>query len=89
MASGLYVVQRLDLYNREQIDQGKNGDIFETGEQYAKIIDDWAAMEKDDKLQLRSTVSGTTRRYGEKEFTRSVMNVYDRAVYEYQIKHAK
>ena len=89
MASGLYVVQRLDLYNREQIDRGKNGDIFETGEQYAKIIDDWAAMDENARLELRNTVSATTRRYNEKEFTRSVVNVYDRAIYEYQLKHAK
>ena len=86
MASGLYVVQRLDLYNREQIDQGKNGDIFVDAPGYAKIIRGWDALSADEKSALRAGVSDTPRRYGEKEFTRSVINVYQRAVYEYSMK---
>ena len=86
MASGLYVVQRLDLYNREQIDQGKNGDVFVDASGYAKIIRDWDALSDSEKSALRAGVSDTTRRYGEKEFTRSVIHVYQRAVYEYSMK---
>lgn len=85
MASGLYVVQRLDLYNREQIDQGQNGDIFTDSEGYARIIRGFAAKSDAEKATQRVTVSATTRRYGEKEFTRSVLNVYERAIYEYSI----
>ncbi len=62
MASGLYVVQRLDLYNREQIDQGKNGDIFVDAPGYAKIIRGWDALSADEKSALRAGVSDTTRR---------------------------
>lgn len=86
MASGLYVVQRLDLYNREQIDQGKNGDVFVDASGYAKIIRGWDALSDSEKSALRTGVSDTTRRYGEKEFTRSVIHVYQRAVYEYSMK---
>ena len=86
MASGLYVVQRLDLYNREQIDQGKNGDVFVDASGYAKIIRGWDALSDSEKSALRAGVSDTTRRYGEKEFTRSVIHVYQRAVYEYSMK---
>lgn len=86
MASGLYVVQRLDLYNREQIDQGKNGDVFVDTSGYAKIIRGWDALSDSEKSALRAGVSDTTRRYGEKEFTRSVIHVYQRAVYEYSMK---
>ena len=83
MASGLYVVQRLDIYNRDQIQQGENGDIFTSSAEYAKIIREYAQLSDAEKQALRGTVSGTTRKYGEKEFTQSVVNVYQRAVYEY------
>ena len=83
MASGLYVIQRLDIYNRDQIHQGQNGDIFTSSAEYAKIIRDYAAMTDEERQKLRTTVSDTTRKYGEKEFTQAVVNVYERAIYEY------
>lgn len=83
MASGLYVIQRLDIYNRDQIHQGQNGDIFTSSAEYAKIIRDYAAKTDEERQKLRTTVSDTTRKYGEKEFTQAVVNVYERAIYEY------
>ena len=83
MASGLYVIQRLDIYNRDQIHQGQNGDIFTSSAEYAKIIRDYAAKTDEERQKLRATVSDTTRKYGEKEFTQAVVNVYERAIYEY------
>ena len=83
MASGLYVIQRLDIYNRDQIHQGQNGDIFTSSAEYSKIIRDYAAMTDEERQKLRTTVSDTTRKYGEKEFTQAVVNVYERAIYEY------
>ena len=80
---GLYVIQRLDIYNRDQIHQGQNGDIFTSSAEYAKIIRDYAAMTDEERQKLRTTVSDTTRKYGEKEFTQAVVNVYERAIYEY------
>ena len=63
----------------------KYGDIFTDSEGYARIIRGFAAKSDAEKAAQRVTVSATTRRYGEKEFTRSVLNVYERAIYEYSI----
>ena len=84
MASGLYIAQRLDPYNRAQINEGVNGDIFTDSEGFAKIIRDWDAKSVEEKAALRKTVSDTTRRYGEEEFTRAVLDVYHRAILGYR-----
>lgn len=84
MASGLYVVQRLDPYNRAQISEGVNGDIFTDSKGFANIVRSWAAKSDEEKAALRQTVSDTTRRYGEEEFTRAVLDVYHRAILGYR-----
>ena len=84
MASGLYVIQRLDPYNRAQISEGVNGDIFTDSEGFARIVRDWAAKSDEEKAALRQTVSDTTRKYGEEEFTRAVLDVYHRAILGYR-----
>ena len=84
MASGLYVVQRLDPYNRAQISEGVNGDIFTDSKGFANIVRSWAAKSDEEKIALRQTVSDTTRRYGEEEFTRAVLDVYHRAILGYR-----
>ena len=84
MASGLYVIQRLDPYNRAQISEGVNGDIFTDSEGFARIVRDWAARATRKKAALRQTVSDTTRKYGEEEFTRAVLDVYHRAILGYR-----
>ena len=44
-------------------------DIFTSSAEYAKIIRDYAAKTDEERQKLRTTVSDTTRKYGEKEFT--------------------
>lgn len=85
-ASGLYVVQRLDIYNQDQIAQGKNGEVFTDPEGYGQIIRRYAALSEAEKAALRVTVSDTARRYGEAEFTDKVIHVYQRALYSYSLK---
>ena len=84
MASGLYVVQRLDIYNRDQIKSGENGEVFTTAEDMAALLREEGAMNAAERAERRKTVSAYTRRYGQKEFMKSVMNVYERAIAEYK-----
>lgn len=84
MASGLYVIQRLDVYNREQISPGENGDLFTTADEMASLLREQAMLPQEQRLARRRAVSAYTQRYGEKDFIRSVLGVYERA----RAKHA-
>lgn len=86
MASGLYVVQRLDIYNRNQIVPGENGNVFTNADEMAKLLREEDALSPAARAKRRKTVSEFTQRYGEKDFIRAVLNVYDRAIAEYALK---
>ena len=83
-ASGLYVVQRLDVYNLDQIQTGQNGDVFETPEEFAKIVNEYADLTPAQKLERKKNVSEYAQRYGKKEFTTAILNVYHRAVKDFK-----
>ncbi len=87
MASGLYVLQRLDIYNKNQISVNENGDFFETSDELCKLIEQQMALSPQQKLQRRDLVTQTTKRYGEQEFTDCVINVYSRAIDKYNSKN--
>lgn len=86
MASGLYVVQRLDIYNQEQIVPGENGNVFTDAAGMAALLREEDALSPAERAKRRETVSAFTQRYGEKEFIRAVLHVYERAVAEYALK---
>ena len=86
MASGLYVVQRLDIYNRNQISPGENGNTFETAQEMAALLREEAALSPEQREARRRRVTAYTQRYGEEEFIRAVLNVYERAISEYNAK---
>ncbi|MEG1641368.1 MAG: glycosyltransferase, partial [Ruthenibacterium sp.] len=86
MASGLYVIQRLDIYNREQIKSGENGEVFTTSADMAALLKEEYAMSPEARAQRRKTVTAYTTRYGQKEFMKAVMNVYERAIAEYRLQ---
>lgn len=86
MASGLYVVQRLDIYNRNQIVPGENGNVFTNADEMAALLREEDALSPAGRAARRKTVSAYTQRYGEKDFIRAVLNVYDRAIAEYALK---
>ena len=44
MASGLYVIQRLDIYNKNQITPGENGNVFNTAEETVALLREEAAL---------------------------------------------
>lgn len=82
-ASGLYAVHRLDIYNRDQIHSGVNGEVFTTVQQFGDIVRQYAALSPAEKLQRKADVTAYACRYGEKEFTESILNVYERAIDRY------
>ncbi len=86
MASGLYVVQRLDIYNRNQIVPGENGNVFTDADGMAALLREEDALSPAERAARRKTVSAFTQRYSEKDFIRSVLNVYDRAIAKYALK---
>lgn len=86
MASGLYVVQRLDVFNRNQIVPGENGNTFTNAEEMAALLHEQDALSPAARAERRKKVCAFTQRYGEKDFIRAVLDVYDRAVAEYVLK---
>ena len=80
MASGLYVLQRLDIYNKNQITVGLNGALFENEQQLQDLILEQINLTPEEKAERRSKVTASTLRYGPDEFMDSVLNVYERAL---------
>ncbi len=76
MASGLYVIQRLDIYNKDQITVGTNGALYETPEQFKALILEQAALTAEAKAERRKKVTSSTRRYGQEEFINAVLNFF-------------
>ncbi|MDL2219781.1 glycosyltransferase [Ruminococcaceae bacterium OttesenSCG-928-O06] len=85
-ASGLYILQRLDIYNRDLIKSGINGDVFESVTEFEKLVRNQDALPPDAKQRRRQIAAAFSRRYGEREFTAAVLNVYARAVHRYRPK---
>lgn len=84
MASGLYVLQRLDIYNKNQIEAGENGETFTSSKEFSALVSAQAAMTAEQKAERRERVTAFTNRYGKKEFVAQVLNVYERAIAEYK-----
>lgn len=82
-ASGLYAVHRLDIYNRDQIHSGINGDVFTSEKEFADIVRGHAALSPEQRKTRRNAVTAYAQRYGVKEFTQAITNVYDRAIDHY------
>lgn len=84
MASGLYVVQRLDVYNKDQITPGVNGNLFTNSEEMASLLREQAALTPAQRTERRKGVTEFTQRYGRDEFIRAILNIYERAVDKYR-----
>lgn len=87
MASGLYVLQRLDIYNKNQITCKENGDIFETSEGLADLLREQACLTPQQRQERRDRVTAFSQKYGKKEFIEAILNVYERAITTYAAKN--
>lgn len=85
-ASGLYIVQRFDLYNKNQINPGENGNTYNNSAEMAELLREEGALTPEQRIERRARVTACATRYGQKEFIEAVMDVYRRAVHTYQIK---
>ncbi len=65
---------------------GENGNVFNTAEEMAAAAREEAALTPEQRALRRQKVTAFTQRYGEKEFIRAVLNVYERAMAEYKAK---
>lgn len=82
-ASGLYVAQRLDIMNRDQIESGQNGDVYDTPEEFAAIVEGYVALSPQNKAKRKQSVSNYALQYGPKEFTQAILTIYQRAISKY------
>ena len=87
MASGLYILQRLDVYNRDQIESGVNGDVFETSKEFGKLVREEGTMTLEKRRSRHDGVVAYTMRYGVEEFITSVLKVYEKAIEEYTVEN--
>lgn len=83
-ASGLYAVTRFDEQNPDQVEPGQNGDVYTSSIDFARIVHEYAARTEEEKQQLRNNVSAYAARYGKKEFTQKVLEVYAEAALHYK-----
>lgn len=86
LASGLYVIQRNDRLNKNQIEDGKNGKLFDTEEEFQKIVEEYAALPPQERQALRSSVCTSTSRYGKEEFVKAILEVYEKAIREHDVR---
>lgn len=83
MASGLMVLQRFDLYNKDQIVAGENGFLYNDSLEFVKLVKRFHDMPVEERQKARDTVYAFSRHYGPAEFIEKVINVYDIAVHKY------
>ncbi len=76
MASGLMVLQRLDIYNKYQITEGKNGWLFSDTRQFKRLLSDYSAKSRREKDRIRQRAVRFSRSYGPEEFVSKVLDVY-------------
>ena len=84
MASGLMVLQRFDVYNKDQIVQGKNGYLFHDFEEFHRLLNEFSQLDKQQREELRASAAAFSRRYGPDEFIEKVVQVYEIALHKYK-----
>ncbi|MEG1782960.1 MAG: glycosyltransferase, partial [Oscillospiraceae bacterium] len=89
MASGLMVLQRFDVYNKDQITQGENGYMFNDCQEFGELLSMFGGLSPEQREESRKKASAVSRKYGPKEFIEKVINVYELAIHKYQIDHKK
>lgn len=89
MASGLMVIQRLDIYNKDQITEGVNGYLFNDSKEFGELIKMHHDLSCEEREKVREKVYNYSRRYGPEEFIAKVITVYEIALDTYKSKHKR
>ncbi len=88
-AAGLYVFQKLDMFNIGQISKGITGDLFEDEEGFCKLTEDYSALSDEERQNLRESVTESSRSYNEEVFCDRMLNVYNIAAARHEEKRSK
>ncbi len=86
MNCGLLVLQKLDIVNKNQITQGKNGYIFSTEKDFVNILKEYDKKSKFEKEEMRKVVTEIGKSYGANEFYKNIIHVYDLAEHNFLSK---
>ncbi len=86
MNCGLLVLQKLDIVNKNQITQGKNGYIFSSQQDFIEILKNYDSKSKEEKLEMRKVVTEIGKSYGAGEFYKNIIHVYELAQHKYNTK---
>jgi len=80
MASGLIVLQRRDVRNSGQIEEGVNGYSYDNSAQFGKILRSVASLFGEQKRDLRRRVSQSAQKYGTTELAKKLIDIYSGAI---------
>ena len=79
-ASGLPVVQWLDPDNVDQIKVGVNGYLFETAEEFGRIIHQLAAVTPEQRIELAKRVRDSVKERSSDSIANYLLDLYQQAI---------
>jgi 1,2-diacylglycerol 3-alpha-glucosyltransferase len=82
MATGLTVLQRYDELNADQIQQGENGFLYTTMEEFGAKLRELRALSPEELAQRKARVSQSVISRGSTELAGYMLGVYEKAIRE-------
>lgn len=79
-ASGLPVVQRLDPDNADQIKVGVNGFLFDSAEEFGRIIRELAGMDDARRAEMKNTVRQSIAERSSSGIAKYLLGLYEQAI---------
>lgn len=80
MAMGLPVLQRIDEVNKNQIEEGKNGYLFNTEKEMYKYLKYLSSLDEESYKKIKFEVGETVSQKDELEIARKELKVYEKAI---------
>ena len=80
MAMGLPVLQRVDEINKNQIEEGKNGYLFNTEKEMYKYLKYLSSLDEEKYKKIKFEVGETVSQKDELEIARKELKVYEKAI---------
>lgn len=80
MAMGLPVLQRVDEINKDQIEEGKNGYLFNTEKEMYKYLKYLSNLDEESYKKIKFEVGETVSQKDELEIARKELKVYEKAI---------
>lgn len=80
MATGLPVIARYDANLEGVIDNGENGYFFSDEDDFARKVDTFLLLTKEQKDRMKNAAIAKTLQYNLEDFGKAIYEVYDRAL---------